>query len=295
MSKKKPSWQKTTQSWKNRKAIWWRWALGETEKDTKVFLELHADEYENAPIDRSTINKVRKELIDMPIELVQQLIAEMPAVKTLVIQQRPDIETEITNTLESYQNTGKLRDCEVFNKSNQIISESIFRNIIQFLCNTCIRKSQMNRIFEFINFFDMEANKYIDIHLKHSCYQLCVKLQKLFDLIEISNVEYLWYLRLIEEGKIEDKWHHFDAMPVDESDEEYLHFPDSGIRGEEELYLLLPNPSAYLFFDVRFPEPGFPQSDSRYGDWKQELDKLITDCDSSYSAYRSSVKDILYL
>jgi len=76
-------------------------------------------------------------------------------------------------------------------------------------------------------------------------------------------------------------------MPQDESDAEYAHF--------EELYLLLPKPSAYLFFETRFPESGFPQSDPSYSIWKQELDKLITDCDSSYSEYRSNVKELLYI
>ena len=296
MTRMKPSWSKTNVPWETKVVIWTQMARGKTITDIVQFLELNSDKYKNAPLDRSTISKVEKELSNLPKSQLLRLLQESPELEDFVLEIKPELATIIKDTSsEIVESSSKQRDSDIFNKTDKIINETKFREIIEFLHNTCLRKSQMNRIFEFINFFNLEANKYIDIRLKYSCSQFCAVLQKLFDYIEIYNVEYLWYLRLIQEGKIKDKWHHFDVMPQDESDEEYLYYPDSGIRGIEELYLLLHKPATYLFFDIQFPESGFPESDSSYVDWKQELDKLIADCDSSYSEYRSSIRDILYL
>jgi len=95
MTRQRPSWAKTNVSWDTKKAIWVRWALGDKIKDTLDYLQLNADKYKDAPVDRNTINKVRKELNEMPTELVHQLVTEAPEVKTLVIQQRPDFQVEL--------------------------------------------------------------------------------------------------------------------------------------------------------------------------------------------------------
>ncbi|GAI84037.1 unnamed protein product, partial [marine sediment metagenome] len=87
----------------------------------------------------------------------------------------------------------KDRDGDIFHKSSQIINDAMFHKIIKFLQNTCVSKSQMRRIEYFISFFDLEANKYIDMSLRHSCYKLCIKLNELLDFWEEYSVEYCWY------------------------------------------------------------------------------------------------------
>jgi len=182
----------------------------------------------------------------------------------------------------------KDRDREIFNKSDQIISERYFKNMLEFLRNTCIGKSHMRRTEYFTQFYEAEVNKYINMGLKYLCYKLCKSFEELLDFWEEYSVEYIWYWRLIEAGKLEDKWHSFEVALEDESNTLYLK------NERDELYLLLPNPDAFLYKD-QFPKPGFPQSYPTYPNWKQELDKIITKCDNSYSEYRASVRDILYL
>lgn len=86
----KQSWRRTRVSWETKKRIWERWALGDTEADTIEYFTLYAEEYPKAPSHRHTINKVRKELLELPLPLLRKLADELPEIKDFVKERRPD-------------------------------------------------------------------------------------------------------------------------------------------------------------------------------------------------------------
>lgn len=69
---KRPSWKKTIVPWKKEIAIWRQMALGLTDSQIRVWLNLKGDDS-----DRDTIRKVRQELRDYPEELVHKLPKEV--------------------------------------------------------------------------------------------------------------------------------------------------------------------------------------------------------------------------
>ena len=196
------------------------------------------------------------------------------------------------------------RDVVIFKKSDEIIDHEQFQKLIKFLYRLCFTKSQMNRIDYFIGFFDSEVNKYIDISLRYSNYKLIVKLKELFSFLEEYSVEYLWYGRLIEEGKLKGDytrtWRHLDTLVQKQPDDDYLSTYD-----REEYYLLLPNPEAYCYFEIHYqntditeyhyPKGDFPESSPDWVAWYENLKFLILECKSAYDEYRSNVRDLLYL
>ena len=90
MRQPKPGWKKTNVSWEIRKVIWQRWALGDTEIETVHYFDRHRDEYPNAPGHRDTISKVRDELLELPIDLLEQAMNEVPEIRRLMEEKRPD-------------------------------------------------------------------------------------------------------------------------------------------------------------------------------------------------------------
>ena len=98
MSSEKPSWVKTNVGWDIRKVIWQRLAMGDTIAEIKTFFDLHQDEYKNAPIDRNTIAAVRNELADLPLELLDKLLEEMPEIETFLKEKRPDFKEKIESS-----------------------------------------------------------------------------------------------------------------------------------------------------------------------------------------------------
>ncbi len=90
MKQAKPSWKKTNVPWEIKKVIWQRWALGDTEKETVQYFDCHRDEYQNAPGHRDTISKVRDELLELPIDLLEQVMNEVPETRQLVEEKRAD-------------------------------------------------------------------------------------------------------------------------------------------------------------------------------------------------------------
>jgi hypothetical protein len=109
MKDSKPNWQITNVSWEIRKVILQQLARGQTITEILHDFELHADLYLNAPIDRNTISKVKKELALMPDELVKTLIMEVPEAKAYILESRPDLKaSEISSnstTLDQSLNT----------------------------------------------------------------------------------------------------------------------------------------------------------------------------------------------
>jgi len=77
-------WTKSHVPWDTKKAIWQRYARGESLKDIKAYLELHQDELRRVPFDRGTIKKVIDELKEMPAALKNQLVTELPEIKSIV-------------------------------------------------------------------------------------------------------------------------------------------------------------------------------------------------------------------
>ena len=66
----------------------------------------------------------------------------------------------------------------------------------------------------------------------------------------------------------------------------------------------MPNPDSYYFeihyqdsdiTEYHYPEGDFPESDSTWGWWKQELDSLIDGCKDKYKEYRSVIRDSLII
>lgn len=200
------------------------------------------------------------------------------------------LETEATevvaktgaNLEESEQPAARARDSEIFKKSDDILSEAMFRGIIEFLRNTCFRDSQMTRLDRFLGFFESETNLYIDIGLRHTCYKLCIELKKLFFLMEIHSIEYLSCKK-----NLGNKWDRFEnALP--EANESYIK-----ANGLDEFYLLLPHPEVMQCWELMSKDHG--ESSEQYIEWKQGLIDLLNDCSRNYSEYRASVRDRLAL
>ncbi len=95
MTSRKPSWMKTNAPWDIRVVIWQHWAQGDTIQKTIHFFELHKDEYEKAPMDRNTISAIKDELIVLPIELMLKLVKDVPEVKQLILEHRPDLQGKL--------------------------------------------------------------------------------------------------------------------------------------------------------------------------------------------------------
>lgn len=92
MTSPEPSWKRTNVRWEIRKLIWRRWSLGDTIANTLAFFELRQTDKDlkDAPTDRNTIAKVRDELAHVPLEVLLELVKEMPEIATFLRQQRPD-------------------------------------------------------------------------------------------------------------------------------------------------------------------------------------------------------------
>lgn len=86
--RRKPSWTKTNVPWEIKKVIWQLQAKGSTVAVTQRFFELHQGEYKGAPLDRTTIAKVRKELGGLSNELANTLVAELPELRSLIQEQK---------------------------------------------------------------------------------------------------------------------------------------------------------------------------------------------------------------
>ncbi|MFC2017884.1 hypothetical protein ACFLTQ_01085 [Chloroflexota bacterium] len=94
--KKKASWVRSPNTpWETKKAIWYRWSLGEKDAAILRYLELHQDKYEDIPFNRGTISGVRNELLVMPIEVVRQLISELPDIRSFIEDQRPELKGQL--------------------------------------------------------------------------------------------------------------------------------------------------------------------------------------------------------
>jgi len=78
------AWRKSLVPWETKKVIWQRHARGESLKNIGIYLELHQDELRAVPFDRATIKKVIAELQEMPIDLKNQLIRELPEIKSII-------------------------------------------------------------------------------------------------------------------------------------------------------------------------------------------------------------------
>ena len=88
MKKSKPEWALTNVPWRIKKEVWRFWALGYTVSETSRVFDLDAERYKGAPLARSTISKVRNELLKLPEALVQELVNEQPEVRGLVNAKR---------------------------------------------------------------------------------------------------------------------------------------------------------------------------------------------------------------
>ncbi|MGB6872721.1 MAG: hypothetical protein WBE46_01025 [Dehalococcoidia bacterium] len=77
-------WRKSRVPWDTKKVIWQRYARGESLENIRIYLELHQDELRGVPFDRATIKKVIDELREMPNELKDKLISELPEIKSVV-------------------------------------------------------------------------------------------------------------------------------------------------------------------------------------------------------------------
>lgn len=89
-------WRKTRANWEIRKIIWERWALGDTERDTVIFFESNSEKYPNGPLHRHTINKVRKELLNLPVTLLNKLASELPELLDFLKEIRSDYNGQVT-------------------------------------------------------------------------------------------------------------------------------------------------------------------------------------------------------
>lgn len=87
----KPDWALTNVGWEVRKIVWLLWAMGETLPQTAMFLKLNKDDF---PDDRQyhvdTLRRVRKELVAVPVEILDRLVEEVPGVRSFLINQRVD-------------------------------------------------------------------------------------------------------------------------------------------------------------------------------------------------------------
>ena len=178
------------------------------------------------------------------------------------------------------QARGKIRDIEIFQKANEFLDESKFREIIEFLQNTCFRYSQMTRIERFLGFFDSESNQYFNPELRLASFEFGVKLRELFTFMEIYSVEYLWFRK-----HLGNKWDLFENRPG-ESDASY--FKPNRI---DEFYLLVPAPETYQFWAELKKE--YDESSPRYMEWRLGLNSLVDGCATNYSKYRAAVRDNL--
>ncbi len=96
MKKEKPSWAKTRVPWEIKKVIWRCWASGETKRDTVKVFEAAVEKYPGAPYHVDTIQKVRDELLALPIEWLDKLIFESPELEDFIKEIRPDYLRERT-------------------------------------------------------------------------------------------------------------------------------------------------------------------------------------------------------
>lgn len=138
MARRKSGWAKTNVSWDIRKVIWLRWAFGDKIKDILKFLELNADQYENAPVDRNTIRNVMDELKLIPCDLVVTLISEAPELKSLILNIRQDCSSLINQTSDYTKLKGKhmaqihsllqdwRRDIRLYNETRSGVVAPIF-------------------------------------------------------------------------------------------------------------------------------------------------------------------------
>jgi hypothetical protein len=298
-NRSRPKWALTNTNWEIRKIIWQRLALGESKSEIKKYLELNADKY--PPLDRSTIANVEKEFTFLPHELLARLLNEIPDMKSYILEKRPDFEVSPTqsNTLIGANpklvrevNKALEHDIIIYKKSSDIISDERFRKLCTFLNNTCFSKSQMRRIEIFIRFFNQEANTFIDMNLRHSSYKFCIGLEKLLDFMGEYSCEYVYWERLIIEGKVKPptNWQQFDDIVTKENDVKVL----SGYESEW-FYILMEEPGSFDFFEALHPKSTLPYQIPTHSTWKQSLDYLISDCESFFKEYRSCVRDLLYI
>jgi hypothetical protein len=315
MPRFRPKWALTNTDWETRKIIWQRLALGEPISKIQLFFELNADKYCNAPLDRDTITRVTEELSNLPSELITKLITEVPEIKSYILEIRPDLKPESVSPLSKVEdmpldaepgssasgalqpNSGERQinrviehDKNIYYQADKIISDEGFRKLSTFLYNTCFSKSQMCRIERYRIFFNQEANKFIDMNLRHACYKFCIGLEKLFDFMEQYSCEYIWWENLIKEGKVNPptNWHQFFDIVKKEDDTFGLYDYE-----REEFYILMENAETFDYFEVLHPESTWPYQIPTSSDWKRSLDYLISDCKAYYNEYRSHVRDLL--
>ncbi|MCP3682265.1 MAG: hypothetical protein GY861_06195 [bacterium] len=84
-------------SWEGKKLVWSRYARGETVQNTIIYLEsLEEAVYTDRIFDRDSIGKVRKELREMPLSMMKELVKELPEIQGFVEDViRPDFKGKL--------------------------------------------------------------------------------------------------------------------------------------------------------------------------------------------------------
>lgn len=272
MEIEKSNWKLTNVNWEVSKVIWSRWALGDTVKATKTFLELHSEDYPSAPLDRTTITKVREEISRMPIEICRKLIREVPETRYLVSMGRPDLQSILSETRTKEELPSYIQhDIDIFQKATTILSDKDLSSILLSIDETMLfRDSDLSKIWEYLLFFDLPSNLYSDANLRYLCHISTNDIRNVFSILEIDSCERMY-------------------LSDELGDEEYRYDTDSWYDQE---YTLLPGVILPLYRHLKQADPEYlREKKDRY---RLDLQQITARCRNSYENYRSAVRDTLF-
>ncbi|MBI4294638.1 MAG: hypothetical protein HY669_00535 [Chloroflexi bacterium] len=95
MVRKKPRWSKTNVPWETKKVIWLQLAKGNTTESVKAYLELKQDVHPGVPFSTDTIAKVRTELSALPSDMAQELVNQLPEIRTYLEDLQPHLKEKL--------------------------------------------------------------------------------------------------------------------------------------------------------------------------------------------------------
>lgn len=175
--KQKAGWVRTNTSWETRKVVWYRYSLGDTDTAIIRYLELNQGKYEDIPTHRDTIGEIRNELLYMPIDVIQQLITELPEIHSFIGELRPELKDKL---LLPSGRSATLHDKEKFNKTDSIINEEVIQSFLDTLdFQKTYPGSTLGKLMEFKEFFLLERNKYVNAELTGLCDSLVQSIIKI--------------------------------------------------------------------------------------------------------------------
>lgn len=147
-------------------------------------------------------------------------------------------------------------DKEIFKKSDKIMREEEIKDLFDLVLDAVYYSKEEYQLFNYLNFFEFESNKYISKILYDSAENMIAELKKLS-----------WFM---SESQL------FWAVPHNKRGK-YIFFPD-----EKE-------------FMERNCVVGRKDYEEQYRKNYFKLKKLVEDARSAYEIYRTEVRDILFL